>query len=214
MSGLRPTPRALLFKGPRFTPLFTMGSAQGIEAILSTHLTQPQVNLSQRREHLPAVAKFYQCDQPHWMWLMALTDFKPVNDCEAAPLGVERFDELRALYAASDAGAIFAPYQLATGYFFGVEADGRLVSVAGVQVASRRYRVDAIGNVATHLAYRGRGYATMATSAVVRALQSDGITTIVLTVEQSNRGAIRIYERLGFVKYGELMTGKATRKHQ
>lgn len=48
-------------------------------------------------------------------------------------------------------------------------------------------------------------------STVVEALQADGIGTIILNVEQSNLGAIRVYERLGFVKYCPFIGGSAER---
>src|SRR5712692_6734194 len=207
---------ALLFKGLNFVPLVTLGGSAGIEAILASAVTLPVIFLNQQREHLPAIEKFYSCDDQHWMWRMVLWEFVGTRGGARAhgraPLPVvhldmRRLNDLRALYASDNGADAFAPYQLATGYFYGVEQGGQLVSVAGVHLASRAYRVGPVGNVFTHPAYRGRGYAAACVSAVVRALQADGITTIGLNVEQTNAGAIRVYERLGFVKYCEFVEG-------
>jgi predicted GNAT family acetyltransferase len=202
---------ALIFKGLNVFPLVTVGGADGIAAILENAITAPQVFLNQQLAHLSAVLQFYECPKPSHMQRMMLANFKPV-DGMATQLGIERLAELETLYREGQCADAFAPYQLATGYFYGVEADGQLVSVAGVHLASRAYGVGPIGNVCTLPAYRGRGYAALCASAVVRALQADGITTIGLNVEQNNTGAIRVYERLGFVKYCEFIEGLAHRK--
>lgn len=206
----------LIFKGLDFVPLVTIGGASGIAAVLSQALTLPQVYLNQRDEHLAAVSAFYQCDAPHRMLRMTLDEFRPApppaDGSQIVRLGMDRLDALKAFYATSGAGDAFAPYQLETGYFHAVVLDDQIVSVAGVHLASKTYAVGPVGNVATLPAFRGRGYAAAATTAVVRALQNDGITTIGLNVETTNTSAIRIYERLGFVRYCEFTEGVGIRR--
>ena len=201
---------ALVFRGLSFVPLFTMGEAAGIEALLRSLVTLPRFYLNQRPEHLAAVRKFYRITELRPMWRMALDRFHPAGG-EVVGLGLDRLVEIQALYAFGG-GDAFAPFQVATGYFYGVEREGRLASVAGVHLASRTYRVGAVGNVFTHPAQRGRGFAAAATSAVVAALLAEGIDTIVLNVEQGNGGAVRIYERLGFAQYCEFLEGWAERR--
>ena len=201
----------MVFKGLHFYPFFSMGSPEGVDAILATHMREPEIQMAQPPEHMPALLKYYQPQGRQRMWRMALKDFHPVHG-DVVRLGMDRLADIRALYAGSDGGTAFAPYQLATGYFFGVECDGRLVSIAGVHLASRRYRVGPVGNVFTLPAYRGRGYAARCTSAVVSALLADDIDTIVLNVDESNLPAIRIYQRLGFEKHCEFVEGPALRR--
>jgi len=172
---------------------------------------EPEIHMHQRHEHMPVLLKYYEPQSKHNMWRMVLRDFKPVRG-DAVRLGMNRLADIRALYAGSDGGSAFAPYQLATGYFFGVERDGRLVSIAGVHLASQKYRVGPVGNVFTLPAYRSRGYAARCTSAVAAALLADGTDTIVLNVDETNGVAIRVYERLGFEKYCEFVEGIARRK--
>lgn len=204
----------LFFKGLDFRPLVTFGSAAGIEAILETALTPPQIFLNQRPEQLPAVEKFYRSRELHPMWRMALPieAWSPRSTHHAIQLGREREAEMREVYRAGNGGDAFAAFQLALGYFYGIECDGQLVAVAGVHIASQKYRVGAVGNVCTHPAYRGRGFGAACTSAVVQALLHDGIDTIFLNVEQTNHNAMRVYEQLGFVKYCEFVEGLADRK--
>jgi len=71
------------------------------------------------------------------------------------------------------------------------------VCVAGVHVFSPRYRVAALGNIATHPAYRRRGFATMATAAVCTHL-APLCDCITLNVKADNAAALSCYSRLGF----------------
>jgi predicted GNAT family acetyltransferase len=94
---------------------------------------------------------------------------------------------------------------LETKQYYGIRRFGELVSVAGVHVYSRRYRVAALGNVTTHPDYRGRGYGRIVTARVCQSLLRD-IEHIGLNVKADNISAIKCYERLGFEvinSYGE-----------
>ncbi|TMC61060.1 MAG: GNAT family N-acetyltransferase [Chloroflexi bacterium] len=201
----------LVFKGLHFIPFFTLGAPEGISAIISSAMRQPVIHMAQRPEHMPVLLDYYRPQEKHVMWRICLRDFQPVRG-NVVRLGMDRLAAMRALYAGSDGGTAFAPYQLATGYFFGVEQDGRLVSIAGVHLASRRYRVGPVGNIYTHPDYRRHGYAAQCTSAVIAALRSDGIDTIVLNVDETNTTAIRVYQRLGFDKHCEFIEGAAVRR--
>ena len=95
--------------------------------------------------------------------------------------------------------------QVEGGVFYGVFVEGQLVAVAGTHLTSPTYRVAAVGNIFTHPEYRGRGYGTATTSAVVAELLAGGIRDLVLNLSQNNEGAIRIYERLGFERHGPMI---------
>lgn len=47
-------------------------------------------------------------------------------------------------------------------------------------------------------AYRGNGYGNLMMHALLEAAHSQGVESVALTVDQSNPGAIRLYEKLGF----------------
>ncbi|GIV99316.1 GNAT family N-acetyltransferase [Roseiflexus sp.] len=107
-------------------------------------------------------------------------------------------DELQAFYARSYPGNWFDPRMLETGQYFGVrDANGALLSVAGVHVYSTEQRVAALGNITTLPSARSRGLATMATAALCRSLLRT-VDLIGLNVRADNTAAIACYRRLGF----------------
>lgn len=87
------------------------------------------------------------------------------------------------------------------GPYYGIWRDGRPVSMSGTHLLLDR--VAEVGNVVTDPNYRRRGYASLAVSATVRALESQG-RQVILHVYRSNIGAVACYERLGFERVREL----------
>lgn len=127
-------------------------------------------------------------------------------DCTGA-VRLERQDqdELVRLYDESYPGNWFDPRMLQTGQYFGLRMGGRLISAAGVHVYSVRYGVAAIGNVATHPAYRNRGYAKLVTARLCQSLL-EKVRHIGLNVQADNHAAMLCYSNLGFeivAPYGE-----------
>lgn len=132
-----------------------------------------------------------------------------VDVSEADGLSVADADDIRELLEAAYPGNWFEPRMLETGMYFGIRASNRLVSMAGVHVYSARYRVAALGNIATHPDFRGKGYARTVTARACAALL-DSADHIGLNVHVDNQSAIRCYERLGFetiATYGEFDVG-------
>jgi predicted GNAT family acetyltransferase len=86
---------------------------------------------------------------------------------------------------------------LETREYFGIRDDDRLVSVAGIHVYSRRYRVAALGNIVTRHECRGKGYGTQVTTALCKSLWEKEIR-IGLNVRADNTPAITCYSNIGF----------------
>ena len=84
-------------------------------------------------------------------------------------LDVSHMPLLEELYSYGG-GDAFRQRSLELGVFYGVFEGERLVSVAGTHIVSDNERIAALGNVMTHPDYRGRGLATLATSAVCEEL--------------------------------------------
>ncbi|MBN1978755.1 MAG: GNAT family N-acetyltransferase [Anaerolineae bacterium] len=199
---------ALHYSGLGFPSVFLMGETDGLRAVFEDALTIEQAYFTCRREHLGMMQDFYNWE-PIPMWRMALRpeSFRPVGD-DGVPLALDHAEQLGALYAHGEGNA-FDPKQVPGGAFHGVFEDGRLVAAAGTHLISPTYGVAAVGNVFTHPDFRGRGYATAATGAVVTELWSRGMHAIVLNVNQKNETAIRIYERLGFERCCPFFEGMA-----
>ncbi|MBL7066093.1 MAG: GNAT family N-acetyltransferase [Anaerolineae bacterium] len=202
----------LHFCGLKPPALLLMGDPDGLRAILEDVLCPEWVYLTCRTKHLPVACDFYEWNETIPMWRMVLQParFRPVGgDC--ARLTPAHSDQLAELYALGGGNA-FGPAQVPHGVFYGVLADGRLVAAAGTHLVSPTYGVAAVGNIFTHPDYRGRGYGTATTSAVLSELVQHGIRDVVLNVDQKNESAIRIYERLGFERYCPFLEGPATRR--
>lgn len=83
---------------------------------------------------------------------------------------------------------------------FGVFVDGELVSYAGSFI--QLPQVWMIGGVYTRPDLRGRGYGTLATSAVTEeALRNSEVAA--LFVRSDNYSAVKVYEKIGYKKIGE-----------
>lgn len=114
-------------------------------------------------------------------------------------LGPRHQRELRELYEVAYPDGWFDPRTLATRRYVGLRREGRLVAVAGVHAWSPSRSVAALGNIATHPAWRGQGLARTCVARLCARLQAeDGIAHVGLNVRRDNGSAVRCYEGLGF----------------
>ena len=153
-----------------------------------------------RPEHLTVLEAYYDLDDVQRMLRMAITpaDFRRVSG-PTVKLDPSHLAALRQLYRLGG-GDAFAPYQLRDGVYYGVEADGQLVSAAGTHLVSPNFGVAGVGNIFTHPNHRRRGYGTACTSQVVEELLNQNLN-VVLNVNGENAEAIGVYERLGFRRH-------------
>ena len=136
---------------------------------------------------------------------MALVD--PAR-CEAADVGgTERLaardlPELGRCYDAAYPGHWFEPRMLERGCYYGIRRDGRLVSVAGTHVHSARFRVAALGNIATLPEYRRQGLAAACCARLCTELRGTA-DHIGLNVRADDPAAVGLYTGLGFERIGK-----------
>jgi len=116
---------------------------------------------------------------------------------EVVALGAVDLPEVEAFYAAAYPGNWFDARMLHTERYLGIRIDGELAAIAGLHVHSLRYKIAALGNIATHPRHRRRGLAYLVTRALCRRLL-DEVDVIGLNVDRENAGAIDLYRRLGF----------------
>ena len=147
--------------------------------------------------------------RPHGRhYKMALMDKSLLSNFDISVvegLSMSHLSEIISLFKKAYPGNSFEPRMLETKQYYGIRQSGELVSVAGVHVYSRRYRVAALGNITTHPKYRGKGYGTTVTARVCKSLLRE-IDNIGLNVKADNTSAIKCYGRLGFeviYSYGE-----------
>lgn len=147
--------------------------------------------------------------KPHGEYYkMALTDKSRLSNFDTSGvtgLSISDLSEVMSSFNKAYPGNYFEPRMLETNHYYGIRESGELISVAGVHVCSSRYRVAALGNIATYPKYRGRGYGTTVTARVCKSLLPE-IDHIGLNVKTDNKSAIKCYEKLGFEavdSYGE-----------
>ncbi|MGW4462000.1 GNAT family N-acetyltransferase [Micromonospora sp. NPDC004704] len=116
---------------------------------------------------------------------------------EVVELTTTDLTEVAGFYELAYPAHSFVPRMIEQGPYVGVRRGGELVAVAGVHVFSPRYRVAAIGNVATHPQARGQGLASVAVAELCRRMLTT-VDRIALNVKADNNAAIALYNRLGF----------------
>jgi GNAT superfamily N-acetyltransferase len=121
----------------------------------------------------------------------------PLNPIPLVRLGRGDLSRVLAFYSEAYPENFFDPRMLETGQYLGVEQAHGLVAVAGIHVYSGQYRVAALGNIATHPAFRRRGFGVALTHRLCSNL-FETVDFIGLNVRRENEAAIRCYEQLGF----------------
>jgi ribosomal protein S18 acetylase RimI-like enzyme len=188
------------YTGPTPQPLFVMGRPDGISAVLRDVIRPRAAYIAARTVMLPAVEAHYRVDpgpQMVRMWVDR-AHFRPYPATVQRLLPVE-IGELNRLYQLGFASWLPSG-AIADGVYFGMRVNGQLVAAAGTHVVSPTARLAVVGNVLTHLDYRGRGFATAVTGAVTAELLRS-CDQIVLNVRADNPPAINAYRRLGYVEY-------------
>ena len=187
------------YSGVTPQPLFVAGRTDGIDAVLRDVLRPRAAYVAARVESMPAVEAHYRVDpgpQMVRMWVDRTT-FQPFP-ADVSRLQPAESGELNRLYQLGFASWLPSS-AVAEGVYYGIRVDGRLIAAAGTHVVSPRARLGVVGNVLTHVDYRGRGYATAATSAVTAELLQT-CDQVVLNVRADNPPALQAYRRLGFAE--------------
>lgn len=128
-----------------------------------------------------------------------------VDTSQTTGLSKSHLSEILNLFEKAYPGNFFEARMLETKQYFGIRQSDELISIAGVHVYSRKYRVAALGNITTHPNYRCKGLGTTVTAKVCQSLLTE-TDHIGLNVKADNTSAIRCYEKLGFeiiASYGE-----------
>jgi ribosomal protein S18 acetylase RimI-like enzyme len=195
------TPIALVleYNGATPQPLFVMGEEDGIRVILRDLIRPRIAYVAAPPSLLPAVESAYRVEPGPSMVRMWVdrTLFRPYPATVQRLLPVE-IGELNRLYQLGFASWLPSS-AIVEGVYYGIRANGRLVAAAGTHVVSTSARIAVVGNVLTHVDYRGRGYATAVTGAVTAELLRS-CDQVVLNVRSDNPPALQAYRRLG---YGE-----------
>lgn len=188
------------YTGPTPQPLFVMGRPDGIGAVLRDVIKPRAAYIAAQSGMLAAIEAHYRVDpgpQMVRMWVDRAR-FRPYPATVQRLLPVE-IGELNKLYQLGFASWLPSS-AIGDGVYYGMRVNGRLIAAAGTHVVSPSARLAVVGNVLTHVDYRGRGFATAVTGAVTAELLRT-CDQVVLNVRADNPPAINAYRRLGFAEH-------------
>jgi ribosomal protein S18 acetylase RimI-like enzyme len=190
----------LEYSGMTPQPMFVLGSQDGIEAILRDVIRPRAAYVATLTESLPAVETHYRVDPgpPMVRMFVDRVRFRPYPADVRRLLPIE-IGELNRLYQLGFASWLPSS-AIAEGVYYGIRVGGRLVAAAGTHVISPQARLAVVGNVLTHIDYRGRGYATAVTGAVTAELLRT-CDQVALNVRSDNPPALQAYRRLGYAEH-------------
>ena len=207
----RPTALAMHHEGLVPQPLFLMGAPDGCRSILE-HVLKPRDAYLQGTElHEAAVRDLYDLDAPLLMLRMVVDrdTFEPFAG-PAERLTALDIEDLNKLYQLGFRAG-FPGSVLDDGVYYGVRVRGRLVSAAGTHAINAREGIAVVGNVMTHVDYRGHDFAKMVTSAVTGELLAH-VPDVALNVHADNDPAVAAYARLGYRTHCQLVERLARRR--
>lgn len=179
-----------------------VGDPAGVGAVLSLHPGPRAGYLGTcAPQHLTIVQRVYALDGLLTMIRMTVD----ADSFVAAGGAVRRLvggdaRALNALYATGGGPTGYRGAHIERGVYCGVFEQGTLIAVAGTHLIAPSMGIAVVGNVFTDAAWRARGFAREATSAVTAELLQRGCALVVLTVDPENAPAVRAYERLGYAR--------------
>ena len=192
-------------------PLFLMGAPDGCRAILESVLRPRDAYLQGTELHEAALRGLYELDAPVVMLRMVVDRETYVPFAGPAErLTALDIEDLNRLYQLGFRAG-FPPAVLDEGVYYGIRVRGRLVSAAGTHAINPREGIAVVGNVMTHIDFRGHDFAKMVTSAVTAELL-DRVRDVALNVHADNDPAVAAYARLGFRTHCQLVERLARRR--
>jgi ribosomal protein S18 acetylase RimI-like enzyme len=192
-------------------PLFLMGAPDGCRAVLESVIRPRDTYVQATELHEAAIRDLYELEAPLHMLRMAVdrASFTPFAG-PAERLTAVDVDDLNRLYQLGFRAG-FPASVVEDGVYFGVRVRGRLVSAAGTHAINQREGIAVVGNVMTHVDFRGHDFAKMVTSAVTAELL-DRVPDVALNVHSDNEPAVAAYTRLGYRVHCQLIERLARRR--
>ena len=210
--------------------LLALGDNEVLAAALALHPGPLFTFVTGQPQHLGALRRFYYLRQegPLLRLMVDAEGFSPAGRAiplrgspgpggsgieagQCRRLGVEDLGRVNRLYGSDPEPYHLSSRHLREAVYYGVEAEGELLAIAGTHAVSPTYGIGVVGNVFTHVRHRGQGYATIATSAVTAELL-ESYRQVVLTVDGDNAPALRAYQRLGYRQVGQILETAASRR--
>jgi ribosomal protein S18 acetylase RimI-like enzyme len=191
--------------------LVALGAPRALVAVLRLHPGPFYTFATFQVEHAAVARRHFSLSRRGVSLRMSVSvdTFRPVDSAARRLRGRDLgdVDDLQR----SEGFGFHSAAALDDGVYYGVYEAGRLVAMAGTHVVAPGVGVAIVGNVVTHPRYRRRGYGTAATGAVTAALL-ETCPFVLLTVEERNELALRVYQRLGYREECRLIESGARRR--
>jgi len=191
--------------------LVALGTPQALDAILRLHPGPFYTFATFQVEHAAVARRHFSLSRRGASLRMSVSreTFRPADGAarRLTSRDLADVDDLQR----SEGFGFHSGAALDGGVYYGVYSGGRLVAMAGTHVVAPEVGVAIVGNVVTHPRYRRRGYGAAATGAVTAALL-ETCSLVLLTVEERNESAQRVYQRLGYREECRLIESGARRK--
>lgn len=132
----------------------------------------------------------------HYKMVLKRTPAK-IDEADIKRLSVNDLPIVENFYLIAYPHNWFDRRMLKTDKYFGYFINNNLVGIAGIHVYSVKYKVSALGNIATLPDYRGQQIAFKLTSILCNDLRKN-VNLIGLNVKSDNEFAIKCYKKIGF----------------
>jgi RimJ/RimL family protein N-acetyltransferase len=191
--------------------LVALGDPQALDALFRLHPGPRLTFATFQLDHLAVAQRHFVLSRqgPSLRMSVSAESFRPAAG-HAQRLHRADIGAVNALQRSEGFG-FYSAAVLDEGVYYGVYVDRRLVAMAGTHAVAPSQGLALVGNVMTHVRYRGQGYGSIATSAVTAELL-ETCPDVLLTVDAKNEAAIRLYERLGYREECRLIESGARRK--
>ncbi|RAL24974.1 hypothetical protein DL240_01830 [Lujinxingia litoralis] len=202
----------LVYRGLSLPVVFTSGRGEDLSEFLEACYEEvpERFHFHVLETQMGGLTSAFELGQAEAMIRMGLEreHFQPgERDARVERLGHRDTAQIMALYEHYPDN-FFEPYQLETGLYFGIrDAEGALVSIAGVHVVSEAHDIAVIGNLVTHSERRGEGLATACTARLLEEL-FERVSLVALNVQAENAPAIKMYENFGFKANNRFYEGR------
>ncbi|MHC1705848.1 MAG: GNAT family N-acetyltransferase [Tenuifilaceae bacterium] len=133
---------------------------------------------------------------PHYKMALKKSPVE-ISDQNIKTLTANDIQEINHFYSESYPENWFDKRMIETQQYLGYFMENKLVGVAGIHVYSKDYGVAALGNIATHPDFRGKGIGLKLTNNLCCKLK-ENVNFIGLNVKSDNIAAIKCYNKVGF----------------
>jgi RimJ/RimL family protein N-acetyltransferase len=192
------------------------GSSEAVEQLLE-HVDLEKVEIQSQQEHEPIILKKYTPSIRHELVLMTLKKGQETlyNGHQITRLGIGDAEQIASIMRHADPewwGETTTQHiseGMNTRLWLGIKVNGKLVSIGNTRLTDWGSN---IGVIATHEAYRNRGYATAIVSALVKEILKKSNLALIHVLSR-NLPATRTYEKIGFKPHRKYFLARATIKH-